>query len=83
MKYPGIIKVEDLEPEALARYRHFYGRFLHYRRVLPTSPIGTGNSWVAYETAIAEMNITDEERLILKRLPLKETFPDVAEEYGY
>lgn len=80
-KWAGPLTPADLTPEQLARFRNFYERFHHYCKVLPTNPIGTGNGWQAYEAAVAEMKITDEERVMLKRLPLSETFPDVDERY--
>ena len=78
-KWAGPLSAEDLSPEQLARFRSFYERFCHYRRTLPTNPIGTGNGWQAYEAAVAELGITADERRLLKRLPLSETFPDVED----
>ena len=77
--WTGPLKPEDLEPHLLARFREFYELYLYYCTVLPTSAVGTGNQWQAYEKAVAELGITNEERALLKKLPLKETFPDIAE----
>jgi hypothetical protein len=79
-KWAGPLSAEDLSAGQLERFRKFYERFCHYRLTLPTNPIGTGNAWQAYETAAAELGITAEERRLLKRLPLNETFPDVETE---
>jgi hypothetical protein len=76
-KWAGPIAAKDLSAEQLARFRNFFERFCHYRRTLPTNPVGTGNAWQAYETAATELGITADERRLLKRLPLSETFPDI------
>ncbi len=77
----GALKPEDLEPAQLARFREFYELYQFYCTVLPTSAVGTGNQWQAYEKAVAEMAITSDERVLLKRLPLRETFTDVRERF--
>ncbi len=76
--WTGPLKPEDIEPALLARFRQFYELYLHFCEVLPTSPVGTGNQWQAYEKAVAELQITSEERAMLKKLPLKETFPELS-----
>ncbi|CAN5205821.1 hypothetical protein BH20ACI2_BH20ACI2_20260 [soil metagenome] len=76
--WTGTLKPEDIEPALLARFRQFYERYLHFCDVLPTSAVGTGNQWQAYEKAVGEMQVTGEERAMLKKLPLKETFPELT-----
>ena len=80
-KWRGFVRAEDLSAEQLQRFRLYYERYKHYLTVLPIPQNSTGNSWAAHAEADKELRLTPDERDLLKRLDLRETFPDIHQKH--
>jgi hypothetical protein len=79
-KWAGWLKPEDVSPETLERLLLYRDKYRQYENSLSSSSMGCGNYMQAHEAAKKDLDFTDEEFELYRRLD-EDAYRSVDDKY--